>query len=177
MNLLYAFYFKSVAILDVVFLMTFYTLRLIAGHVPDLIPLSPWLLSFSIFLFFSLGLMKRYVDIILMEKNNINKLIGRGYSIHDSKILMSLGVGSGLLSSLVLILYTGSQQVQQNYSTPMLLVGLAPVMLYWISRLWLLASKGEIKADPVLFTLKDKNSYLVAICFIAIMLISKYAVF
>mgnify|MGYP001196633671 CR=1 FL=1 len=112
-----------------------------------------------------------------MRENNSTILDGRGYSINDDKIIMSLGVGSGLISILVLMLYTSSEKVQEIYATPLFLIALAPILLYWVSRLWLLASKGEIKADPVLFTLKDKNSYLVAICFIAIMLISKYAVF
>ena len=176
LNLLYSFYLKKVIILDVILLMSFYTLRLIAGHMPDAIPLSSWLLSFSIFLFFSMGLLKRYVDTIVMRENNVSILSGRGYSINDGNMLMSLGVGSGLVSALVLILYTGSEQVQQFYATPMLLVALAPVMLYWISRMWLMAERGMIKSDPVLFAIKDTHSYVVAFCFFSLMLISKYLV-
>jgi len=177
LNLFYSFFLKRVVILDIILLTTFYTLRLIAGHVPDSIPLSSWLLSFFIFLFFSLGLLKRYVDTIVLGKNNISVLSGRNYSINDGNMLMSLGVGSGLVSALVLILYTGSEQVQQSYATPMFLITLAPVMLYWISRIWLMAGRGLIKGDPVLFTLKDTHSYIVAFCFLLLMLISKYLVF
>ena len=176
LNLIYSFFLKRVIILDVIMLMSFYTIRLIAGHIPDTIPLSPWLLSFTIFLFYSLGLLKRYVDIIVLKENNITMLSGRGYSIYDGNMLMSLGVGSGLVSSLVLILYTGSAKVQEFYATPMVLVALTPVILYWISRLWLLAERGKIKSDPVLFVVKDPNSYIVAVCFILIMLIAKYVV-
>ena len=160
LNLLYSFYLKKVIILDVILIMSFYTLRLIAGHVPNEILLSPWMLSFSIFLFFSLGLLKRYVDTIIMHENNEPFLSGRSYSINDSNMLMTLGTGSGLVSALVLILYTGSDQIQQFYTTPMVLVALAPVMLYWISRLWLMAERGMIKSDPVLYVVKDKISYL-----------------
>lgn len=174
LNLLYSFYFKKVIILDVIILMSFYTIRLIAGHVPDAIPLSPWLLSFAIFLFFSLGLLKRYVDTIVIRGNDATLLSGRGYSINDDQMLMSLGVGSGLISSLVLILYTGSDQVMRFYATPMVLVGLSPVMLYWISRIWLLASRGIIESDPVIFALKDKVSYAVAIIFLVIMFLANY---
>ena len=165
-----------VIILDVILLMSFYTLRLIAGHVPDAIPLSPWLLSFSIFLFFSLGLLKRYVDTIEMQRYNISVISGRGYIIEDGNILMSLGVGSGLISALVLILYTGSEQVLQFYATPIFLVALAPVMLYWISRMWLMAERGMIKSDPVLFAIKDIHSYAVVFCFLSLILISKYLI-
>ena len=174
LNLLYSFFLKKIIILDVIILMSFYTIRLIAGHVPDAIPLSPWLLSFSIFLFFSLGLLKRYVYTIVIRENNATLLSGRGYSINDDHILMSLGVGSGLISSLVLILYTGSDQVIGFYTTPTVLVGLSPVILYWISRMWLLAERGLIKNDPVLFAVKDKNTYAVVIIFLAIMFFAKY---
>jgi len=174
LNLLYSFYLKKTIILDVILLMLFYTLRLIAGHMPDAIPFSPWLLSFSIFLFFSLGLLKRYVDTIIMREHNASLISRHGYFIEDGNILMALGVGSGLVSSLVLILYTGSEQVQKYYNTPMILVALAPVILYWISRIWLLAERGWIKSDPVLFAVKDKVTYAVAIMFLAILLLAKY---
>jgi len=172
LNLLYSFYLKRVIVLDVILLMSFYAIRLIAGHIPDAIPLSPWLLSFSIFLFFSLGLLKRYVDTIIIREDNATLLSGRGYSINDNHMIMSLGVGSGLISALILVLYTGSEQVMQFYSTPMVLVGLSPVMLYWISRIWLLASRGVIKSDPVLFAIKDKTSYLTFTLGLAILFIA-----
>ncbi|MAH99258.1 MAG: hypothetical protein CMA12_07985 [Euryarchaeota archaeon] len=174
LNFLYSFFCKRIIILDVIFLMIFYILRLIAGHAPDKIPLSPWLLAFCMFLFFSLGFLKRYVDTIIIRKNNSLLLKGRGYSIHDGKILVSLGVGSGLLSSLVLILYTTSNQVQGHYSSPLILICLAPLMLYWISRIWLMAERGKIKGDPVLFTIKDLNSYVVAFCGLIVIITAFY---
>ncbi len=177
LNLLYSFLLKRILILDVILLMSFYALRLIAGHIPDAIPLSTWLIAFSIFLFFSLGLLKRYVDTIIMLENKVSFLRGRGYSIDDGHILMSLGISSGLISALVLILYTGSDQVQEFYSKPFILIALAPVMLYWISRMWLMAERGLIKSDPVLFALKDTSSYVVVFCFLSIMLISRYFVY
>lgn len=174
LNILYSFYLKKFIILDVIILMSFYTLRLLAGHIPDAIPLSPWLSSFSIFLFFSLGLLKRYVDTIIMKENDLSKLEGRGYSINDGNALMTLGAGSGMISALILILYVGSEQVQQFYATPMVLLAMAPVMLYWISRMWLLAERGVIESDPVFFAIKDKVSYGVVIMLLIIMFLSKY---
>jgi len=176
LNLLYSFYLKKAIILDVILLMSFYIIRLIAGHTPDAIPLSPWLLSFSMFLFFSLGFLKRYADTIIIRENNASLLDGRGYSIDDGNMLMLLGVGSGLVSALVLTLYTGSEQVKVFYATPMLLVGLSPIMLYWISRIWLMAERGVIESDPVLFAIKDPHSYIVVFCSLLIILLSKYLV-
>ena len=174
LNFLYSFYLKKVIVLDVILLMSFYTTRLIAGHIPDAIPFSPWLLSFSIFLFFSLGLLKRYVETIVFRENNSTLLSGRGYSINDDHMLMSLGVGSGLISVLILVLYSANDQGMRLYASPMVLVGLSPVMLYWISRMWLLAARGVIESDPVFFAVKDKVSYAVAIMILTIMLLAKY---
>jgi 4-hydroxybenzoate polyprenyltransferase len=176
LNLVYSIYLKRVFILDIIILMSFYTLRLIAGHLPDAIPLSPWLLSFFIFLFFSLGLLKRYVDIIIMKDNITVSLTETPYNIGDGNMIISLGVSSGLVSTLVLILYTGSEQVQLFYATPILLIALSPVMLYWISRMWFMASRGTSKSDPVLFAIKDMHFYFVVLCFLSIMFLSKYLV-
>jgi len=172
LNLFYSFYLKKIIILDVVILMSFYTLRIIAGHFPHEIEFSPWLLSFSIFLFFSLGLLKRYIDLKTLQKNSIEIISGRGYKIEDGKILMSLGSCSGLIATLVLILYTGGDQVQRFYQHPIFLVGLSPIMLFWISRIWLLAYRGFINKDPLSFIIKDKISYLILFIFISILFIS-----
>ena len=174
LNIMYTSKIKKMIILDVITLMSFYNLRLIAGHVIDGIPLSTWLLSFSIFLFFSLGLVKRYADIKLMETRGVVSSLGRGYSIVDNNLIFSLGVSSGVIASFVLVLYTSSNQIQQYYSSPMILVSLAPLMLYWISRLWIFASRGIIKNDPVKFTLKDKHTYIVGIAGVVIVLIARY---
>ena len=111
-----------------------------------------------------------------MQRKNISVISGRGYFIEDGNLLMSLGVGSGLISTVVLILYTGSELGQHYYATPKLLVFLAPFMLYWISRIWLLAKRGKIKCDPILFVLKDYPSFVVLFCFILLMILSIYLV-
>jgi len=173
LNILYSLFAKQIIILDLIFLMSFYNIRIIAGHIPNTIPFSPWLISFSIFIFFSLGLLKRYIDIFILKENSLNICSGI-YSKEDSNIMLSLGIASGLVSVLVIILYTDSKQVLQFYSTPMILIGLAPLMLYWISRLWLMAIRGRINTDPVLYVLKDKITYIVALIFAFLIIISKY---
>lgn len=160
LNILYTHKLKKIIIVDIILLMIFYTLRLIAGHLPNQIDFSPWLLSFSIFLFFSLGLLKRYIDLHLIMRTDFSSKKYIGYYIDDRNILISLGLGSGLISALVVILYTSSNQVQQFYSNPIVLIGLAPLILYWISKIWLLAARGEINDDPILFVSKDISSYL-----------------
>jgi len=172
LNLFYSFFLKKIIILDVIILMCFYTLRIIAGHFPHEIEYSPWLLSFSIFLFFSLGLLKRFVDVKTLQKNNSGIIGGRGYKVEDGKMLMSLGSCSGLISTLVLILYTGGEQVQRFYQYPMFLVSLSPMMLFWISRIWLLADRGIIDKDPLQFIIKDKISYLILFISMSILFIS-----
>ena len=40
--------------------------------------------------------------------------------------------------------------------------GLIPLIAYWISRVWLLAHRGQMDDDPVLFATRDPMSYAVA---------------
>ena len=159
-NLLYSSYLKNFIVIDILMLVWFYTLRLICGNLFFDLPISEWLISFSIFLFFSLGLLKRYIDNIVLENKEI-KL--RVYNKDDSSIIMNLGVGSGLISTLVIILYLGSDQIKVLYTAPIILILNAPLVLFWISRLWILGARGKIKNDPVKFTLTDPITYLLFI--------------
>jgi len=106
--------------------------------------------------------------------NSLSQISGRGYTISDENILMSLGVGSSMISALVIILYTTSDQVQGLYSEPLLLISLAVLFLYWISRLWIKANRGSINSDPVVFTLNDLESYITILFAFVIIVISKF---
>tara|TARA_Y100001970_G_C14237345_1_gene862641 strand:+ start:59 stop:532 length:474 start_codon:yes stop_codon:yes gene_type:complete len=154
--------------------MIFYLLRLIAGHFPSNIPLSSWLIACTIFLFFSLGLLKRFIDLKINSENKKYFSKVNIYHQEDSVVIMMIGVASGLISALILILYTNSSNVRILYSSPIILIGLAPLMLYWISRLWFLAYRGSLKMDPVHFALKDINSYIIAITGAFCICIAKY---
>ena len=153
--------------------MAFYTLRLLAGHVVTDIELSTWLLSFSIFTFFSLGLLKRYIDLASLDKNSKINVRGRGYKSRDKDFILIIGVCSGLLSSLVLLLYIGSDQVVKLYSNPILLILTIPLYLYWISWIWITAFRDKMESDPVIFAVKNKNIYAIFVIFILIMALSK----
>jgi 4-hydroxybenzoate polyprenyltransferase len=159
-SLLYSLKLKSVPVLDVLLLAGFYTLRLMAGGAATGTYLSHWLLGFSLFLFFSLALIKRTSELRLMGTEN-GLAARRGYLAGDAELLTICGVSSGLIAVLVFALYITSPDVQTLYRVPALLWGICPLLLYWVVRVWLLASRGRVHEDPVLFAIRDKASYAV----------------
>ncbi len=158
LTLLYSLRLKRVLMLDAIVLAGLYTLRIIAGATAAQVTLSFWLLAFSMFLFLSLALVKRYTELhTLLQRGELNAQ-GRGYRVDDLAILQSLGGSAGYLAVLVLALYINSPEVQKLYRQPMLIGFLCPVLLYWISRVWLFAHRGLMPDDPVIFALTDKVS-------------------
>ena len=174
LNIIYSLILKKIVVLDIITLMGFYLFRLIAGHFHSEIPLSSWLLACAIFLFFSLGSLKRFVDLMINTKNKTYFSKVKTYNQNDSIVLMIIGIASGLISALILILYTNSTNVKVLYSSPNILIGLAPILLFWISRLWILAHRGDIKSDPIHYALKDKSTYVITSAGIICIYIAKY---
>jgi 4-hydroxybenzoate polyprenyltransferase/phosphoserine phosphatase len=162
-SMLYSLRLKLVLVLDIIILAGLYTIRILAGGAAVHVPISPWTLAFSAFLFLSLALVKRVSELgALKTSTSISR---RSYQVVDLPQLASLGGAAGYLSVLVFALYINSPDVQKLYAKPDLLWLMCPPLLYWISRIWMLANRQEIQGDPVLFALKDKPSYLVgAIC-------------
>ncbi len=161
-SLSYSLWLKRKLLIDVFALSGLYTLRIIAGGVVTGIVLSGWLLSFSVFLFLSLGFSKRSAEIRASRRSGKSKLAGRAYRKSDFFQINQFGVTSGFVSSLVLALYVGSDQVLRLYPEPAWLWFLVPLFLFWISRLWLLAYRGELNEDPVVFALTDRATIFVA---------------
>ena len=157
----YSWALKQVVLLDVFVLAGLYTLRILAGHGATGIPYSSWLLGFSMFLFLSLALLKRYIELRRLASQGTERASGRDYQAGDAPGIYSLGAASGYLAILVLALYINSEDVRLLYRQPLLLLFICPLLLYWVSRIWVLAARGQIDDDPVLFALKDKVSYLV----------------
>jgi 4-hydroxybenzoate polyprenyltransferase len=157
----YSLRLKRVPLLDVMMLAGLYTLRIIAGAAAMQIPLSFWLLAFSAFIFFSLGFVKRYAE--LNDARKTGELIGhaRGYGETDLPLIMSLGTASGYCSIVVLALYINSSDSQALYQHHKPLWLICPLMLFWISRVWILASRGAMHDDPVVFALHDRVSLLI----------------
>jgi 4-hydroxybenzoate polyprenyltransferase len=168
LTMLYSLYLKKVALLDVFVLSSFYSFRILAGALLSDTPLSQWFLAFSLFFFLSLAMAKRYSELFhasdLVKAGNS----GRGYHTGDREVLLSLGVGSSFSAVVIFSLYVHSQDVRVLYSSPEFLFLLCPIILYWLSRTWLLAHRGELNEDPVTLAIRDPVSYGVALASAAV---------
>jgi 4-hydroxybenzoate polyprenyltransferase/phosphoserine phosphatase len=160
-TLAYSLRLKEVVLADVMILAFLYAWRVFAGAVATGITLSAWFLAFFGFIFFSLALMKRASELILTVKSNGKANSRRGYRVEDLNQLVSFGSSSGYLAVLVLALYGTSPQVAALYERPQLLWLVCPLLLYWVSRMWLKAHRGEMPSDPLVFALKDRVSYII----------------
>ena len=162
----YSFLLKRRVLLDVICLASLYTIRVVAGSNLVDAPLSQWFLAFSIFFFFSLALVKRVAELRPLVSSGEQAIAGRGYMAPDLPTLTSLGTAASMASSLVFCLYITSSEITVLYQHPSLLwIGL-PLFLYWQARVWLLTSRGRMNEDPVVFALKDRMSYLIALGFL-----------
>jgi 4-hydroxybenzoate polyprenyltransferase len=156
---LYTFHLKSIAIADVMILAGLYSIRLLAGGVVAGIQLSPWLLAFSGFFFVSLAMVKRTSELLSLHEMGKDKPLGRGYRVADIPTLSGLGTASGYGAVLIMALYINSGVAGSNYQRDELLWLFCPILMYWISRVWLLTNRGEIDSDPVKFAIKDRFSW------------------
>lgn len=158
----YSFWLKAVVLLDAMLLAGLYTIRIIGGVAATQIGSSFWLLAFSIFLFFSLALVKRYSELLVLKQRGQLTTHGRGYRVEDLVMLMGFGVASGFLAVLVSAFYIDSNKVRTLYHHPVFLWLVPAVLLYWISRIWLITHRGGMHDDPVVFAAKDKGSWVTA---------------
>jgi len=165
----YSFGLKRLAIIDAIVLAMLYTLRVIAGAAASKTPLSFWLLAFAVFLFLSLAFVKRYAELQSHFGKHDDQAHGRGYRTSDAPIVQLLGVASGFAAVLILALYLDSNTVLNLYRSPEVVWGLVPVMLYWVSWIWLKAHRGEMHDDPLVFAVRKPESILAGAAFIAIL--------
>ena len=168
----YSFYFKRIVLIDVLLLASLYTIRIVAGAYAIEVPLSSWLLGFSMFIFLSLALVKRCTELMAMQRLSRETMKGRGYQVSDYSMLSAMGVAAGYISILVLALFISSPESVSKYTYPGLLWLLCPLMAYWVSRLWLKTSRGEMHDDPLIFSLKDQASWIVFINMMMVTLVS-----
>jgi 4-hydroxybenzoate polyprenyltransferase len=160
-TLAYSFALKGIVVIDVVTLASLYTARLVAGAVALDIQMSYWLLLFSLFLFFSLALLKRFAELEALRRERDISARGRGYTVADLPLLQSLGSASGYISVVVLALYINSPEIEVLYRRPMVIWLLCVLLLYWISRMWIKGQRGEMHDDPVVFAFRDRASLTV----------------
>jgi len=155
----YSLKLKDIALVDVFVLAIGYSLRIAVGSVATGVTISAWLLSFCIFLFFSLALIKRYAELIVLESEVEAKLVhARGYHDVDKLILAAQGVASGYLAAMVLALYTNTEISHRLYARHDLFWGVCLLLMYWVSYMWLMVNRGRIHDDPVIFALSDRGS-------------------
>ena len=161
LTLCYSFFLKSLLLIDVVVLSVLYFIRIGAGSVSTSIKLSAWMAVFSVFLFFTLALVKRISELKILEQQNQDKTPGRSYLVSDLNYLVNMGISSGYIAVLVLALYINSNHVNTLYQSPNLLWPICVMLLYWISYLWMQVQRGKMCSDPIIFTLRDPRSYLI----------------
>ncbi len=169
LTLAYSIFLKNLMIVDVIALALFYTLRIIAGAAALAIAPTFWMLTFSVFIFLSLAFVKRYAELYdARGRNMAEKPGGRGYYPGDLDMVASMGTAAGYISVLVLALYIQDPQTVILYNHPRVIWLACPVLLFWISRVWLLAHRGEMNDDPVVFAIRDKMSLLAGALFAAV---------
>ena len=164
----YTFTLKHKLMADVVWLAMLYTLRILAGGAATNVVISPWLLGLSVFLFLSLAFVKRVSELTRTGKDT------RAYKVADMHLLSMMGIASGYLAALVLALYINSPDVSKIYSTPQLLWPICLVLVYWVSRVWVLTVRGALPHDPILFALRDKASYACLATAAALIVVARF---
>jgi 4-hydroxybenzoate polyprenyltransferase len=162
-TLTYSFALKRIVLVDVVILSSLYTIRMLAGAAATRTPISPWLAAFSVFLFLSLAMVKRFSELQNLHARGVNPTNGRGYLLSDTEQLRSFGTSSAYASIVIFALYINGHDVVALYHHASRMWLITPLLILWISRVWLLASRGELDEDPVVFALTDRMSLLLGL--------------
>ncbi len=161
LTLSYSLSLKALVLVDTIVLAGLYTMRVIAGYAATGIVPTFWLLAFALFLFFGLAMLKRFSELIEVRKRSDSAPPGRGYRADDIDVVGVFGAVTGGLAVLILALYINTADVTRLYAHPQVLWGIVPVLLYWISKIWLIAHRGEMNEDPVVYALTDRESLTV----------------
>jgi 4-hydroxybenzoate polyprenyltransferase len=167
----YSFSLKSRSTADVFALAMLYTIRVVAGGVVLAIPLSSWILAYSMFVFISLAYLKRYIEVGVLAQGQAK---GRGYSKDDAETVFTLGVANATAATVVLAFYISSPEVKAMYREPNILWLLCLLMLYWCNRIWIGARRGKIHDDPVIFAIKDGISRTILFAMVAVVLVARF---
>ncbi|HXP08174.1 MAG TPA: UbiA family prenyltransferase [Acidobacteriaceae bacterium] len=162
-TLAYSLSLKKIVLVDVVVLSSLYTIRMLAGSEATHDPVSPWLAAFSIFLFLSLAMVKRFSELQNLHARGATPTSARGYLLSDIEQLRSFGTSSAYASIVIFALYINGRDVVALYHHPTRMWLITPLLILWISRVWLLASRGLLDEDPVVFALKDRMSLLLCL--------------
>jgi len=162
-TLTYSLYLKRKLLLDVFVLSGLYTVRILAGSAATGVPVSAWLAGFSVFFFLSLAFVKRFSELESLRERGKAVSNGRGYFVTDLEQLRALGTGAAYAAVVVMTFYISNPETNYLYSHPIRLWLMVPVLLLWLSQVWMLASRGEMHDDPVVFAITDKRSLLLGV--------------
>ncbi|MFP3848712.1 UbiA family prenyltransferase [Pseudomonas sp. W5-01] len=167
LTLTYSLRLKRLMAWDVIALAMLYTARIIAGVAAFSLTLTFWILAFSMFIFLSLAMVKRYAELRDARAREINTLArGRGYHPGDLDMIASLGASSGYLAVMVLALYIQDAKTTELYVTPHIIWLACPLLLFWVTRVWMLTHRGQMNEDPVVFAIRDRTSQLIGAAFL-----------
>ena len=172
-TLAYSTYLKRMALVDVMVLAGLYTLRLQAGGAATSTPISHWLAGFSIFLFLSLAFVKRFAELQNLRTSGATPKNGRGYLLVDVDQLRSFGTASAFASVVVFANYISGSDVMRLYHKASFLWLIVPLIVLWLCRVWLLATRGDLNEDPVIFALSDRTSLIIGV---AVAVIAVFAI-
>jgi 4-hydroxybenzoate polyprenyltransferase len=167
----YTWGIKRLLMLDCLTLAMLYTVRVIAGAAAAQLNLSFWMLAFAVFLFLSLAFVKRYAELQLQQQLGNSQTPGRGYQTTDAPLIQTMGIVSGYTAVLVLALYLNSDAVLKLYRSPLLMWAAVPVLLYWVSWMWMQAQRGKMHDDPLVFALRDRSSLAAGLVFAAVLVV------
>lgn len=167
-TLTYSLYLKRKLLLDVFVLSGLYTVRILAGSAATGVPVSAWLAGFSVFLFLSLAFVKRFSELESLRERGGVATSGRGYLVSDLEQLRALGTGAAYAAVVVLTLYLNNPDTALLYRHTNRLWLAVPVMLLWLSQIWMLASRGQMHDDPVVFAITDKRSLLLGVLMVLV---------
>jgi 4-hydroxybenzoate polyprenyltransferase/phosphoserine phosphatase len=171
-TLAYTIYLKRFALVDVLALSGLYILRLLAGSAVTQTPISHWLAGFSMFLFLSLAIVKRFAELKNLRAEDAMPANGRGYLVTDLDQLRSFGTASAYAAAVVFAIYITGPDVVKLYRRPNLLWLSVPLITLWLNRVWLLASRGQLDEDPVAFALTDPMSLVIGIAVVIVALLA-----
>lgn len=166
LTLAYSLRLKRYLIIDVIVLASLYSLRIVAGAAAVQLPLSFWMIGFSMFLFFSLALVKRYAELHQTKEHSIvAKINGRGYAPDDLTMISLFGITAGYMAVLILVLYINDIHAATLYQHPRIIWLACPLLLIWLSRVWMLTHRGRMNEDPILFAVRDRASLVIGVLF------------
>jgi len=173
----YSLHLKTLVLVDVLVLASLYALRVFAGAAAIHVVPSAWLLGFSIFIFLSLALVKRCSELQRMAALNRPSTPGRDYRVSDLPLLQAIGVASGQVSVLVIALYIDSSIAAAQYRTPQILWFTCPLLLYWVSRMWLKTARDEMHDDPIIYSARDRASWMVFVAIAGVWVAARASIY